>query len=227
MSTPDDSIGRRRLALALREDEKLCRDMQRIFKHGELCRPRWVPIAVTLLIWCRELSGGYCREFVECVLQHVDILGEALAAWWPTVRNPNTPCWELYWRESPDWNADGRQHTTFSRGGGDDDGARDLLRLYNDNTHVISLGGPGFDFATVATDGARWLAPPGGATLRDPVMCAAFVRSLTLLAKFNFLAYGDNPNWDAIPHGTQLRELTRCLGDADGLHRGFLHFYIS
>jgi hypothetical protein len=76
------------LAQALREDEKLCRDMQRIFRHDEICRSRWVPIATTLLIWCREKGGGYCREFVEGVLQRVDILGEALAAWWPTMREP-------------------------------------------------------------------------------------------------------------------------------------------
>jgi hypothetical protein len=110
--------------------------------------------------------------------------------------------------------------------GAEDDGARDLLRLYNDDVHVIALGGPRFRFFLTATDGARWLAPAGGPTLRDPVVCAALVRSLMLLAKFNFLAYGDNPDWDSTPCGAQLCELARCLGAGDGLHRGFLNFFV-
>ena len=202
--------------LALRNDVQLCKDVQRVFR-GEY-RTR---VAVTLLVVCKNKNVPG-EEFVRGVMRLMDYTGDALELLLKAVGAPEVAydfkCHKGYkelWRTIGHmWDGDlyPDRYSDRLRDFYDRDVLLSALHLSDDRRDEVSIH--------LCTALRRNRHPSGSqVSLRNPAVCAALIRTLVDIAPYAFVRYGHDPDWEALPYGSQLRRLWVLVGDEDDAHR--------
>ena len=202
----------RRLGREAREadaaDAELCDDLQRVYR-----RDFRRDVAVVLLVWCwrRGFAGG---EFARGVMSHLDSRGSALRLWFESI---GARMWYVKWK---DWIGADRHYYEASPREGD---AAALERLYEKGTALFEVtvehprcGSLRVDLRS-AVRASDWEP-----TLRNPVVLAAFLRTVTkdfLYALARDARRASYPDWEAMPHGRRLRRFVSLLGADTRTHR--------